>query len=61
MAKPQRSLNAIRTKVAAPPVSRIAAVPSAYDMATTMKRMPVASRTSGVNPSAWRAMIPRAK
>jgi hypothetical protein len=58
---PQKSLNAIRTKVAAPPVSRIAAVPSAYDSETTMKSRPAASSTAGAKPKACRAMIPRAK
>jgi len=59
--KPQKSLKAMRTKVAAPPVSRIAAVPSAYDSETTMKRRPAASRTAGAKPNACSAMIPRAK
>jgi hypothetical protein len=59
--KPQRSLKAILTKVAAPPVSRIAAVPSAYESETSMKSAPATSRIAGVNPSAWNAMIPSAK
>jgi hypothetical protein len=59
--KPQKSLKAIRTKVAAPPVSRIAAVPSAYESETTRKRRPVASRTAGVSPRARSVMMPSAK
>jgi hypothetical protein len=59
--KPTRSLKAIRVKVAAPPVSGIDEVPSAYESATIMKRAPMTSSTQGVSPSACRAMIPRAK
>jgi hypothetical protein len=59
--KPHRSLKAIRTNVAAPPVSRIAAVPSAYESETSRKSRPAASRTAGANPRACSAMIPRAK
>jgi hypothetical protein len=51
----------MRTKVAAPPVSRMAAVPSAYESETTRNRRPVASRTAGVKPRARRVMIPSAK
>jgi len=54
-------LKAIRTNVAPPPVSRIDAVPSAYESATSRKRRPTPRRTSGVKPSAWRAMTPSAK
>jgi len=43
--KPNTSLKARRTKVAAPPVSGIAAVPSAYDRATSRKNAPATSRT----------------
>src|SRR5229473_2237298 len=59
--KPARSLNATRTKVAAPPVSRIEAVPSAYESATTIKSSPTMPSTTGVNPSACSAMMPSAK
>jgi hypothetical protein len=59
--KPARSLNATRTNVAAPPVSRIVVVPSAYESVTIRKRSPIAPRTAGVRPSAWRATIPSAK
>jgi len=58
--KPARSLNALRTNVAAPPVSGSAAVPSAYEVETTKKRTPVSSRTSGVRPRAEAATIPSA-
>ena len=61
MRNPARSLNATRTKVAAPPVSWIAAVPSAYDSATIRKSAPTIPRIAGVNPSACSAMIPSAK
>ena len=37
MTKPAKSLNAFRTKVAAPPVSRIAVVPSTYESETITK------------------------
>jgi hypothetical protein len=58
---PSWSLNARRTKVAAPPVSGIAAVPSAYESATIRKSSPTPSRTHGVKPSASSATTPRAK
>jgi hypothetical protein len=50
--KPRTSLYARRTKVAAPPVSGIAAVPSAYESETIRKKIPAPSRTTGVRPSA---------
>jgi len=58
--KPARSLNARRTKVAAPPASGRAAVPSAYESETTRKIAPVTTSTSGVRPSAAAATIPSA-
>ena len=58
--KPATSLNARRTKVAAPPVSGSAAVPSAYESDTMRNSTPVSSSTSGVSPSAWAATIPSA-
>ena len=61
MTKPTRSLNAIRVSVAAPPVSGIDAVPSAYDSDTSRKSAPITSRTQGVKPSACSATIPSAK
>jgi hypothetical protein len=59
--KPARSFIERRTKVAAPPVSGSADVASAYESATSRKRRPTPRRTSGVKPSACRAMTPRAK
>jgi hypothetical protein len=53
-------LIALRTKVAAPPGSGIAAVPSAYERATTTKSSPTPSSTHGVKPRAFRATIPSA-
>ena len=50
MRKPAKSLNATRTKVAAPPVSRIAAVPSAYERATTRKSSPTDAEHRGRHP-----------
>src|SRR5436190_21853259 len=58
---PSWSLNALRTKVAAPPVSGRAVVPSAYERATSRKSTPTPSRIHGVKPSASRATTPRAK
>ena len=57
---PARSLNARRTKVAAPPVSGRAAVPSAYESETRTNTAPATRRTSGVKPSAVAATIPSA-
>ena len=57
---PARSLNARLTKVAAPPVSGIAAVPSAYESDTRTNTAPVTSRTRGVRPSAATATMPSA-
>jgi hypothetical protein len=59
--KPARSFIERRTNVAAPPVSGSAEVASAYESATSRKSRPAPRRTSGVKPSAWRAMTPRAK
>ena len=42
--KPARSLNARRMNVAAPPVSGIAAVPSAYESETTRKSSPLSEQ-----------------
>ena len=47
MPKPSGSLNARRTSVAAPPVSGIAVVPSAYESETRTNRRPVSSRIDG--------------
>ncbi len=57
---PARSFDARRTKVAAPPASGMAAVPSAYESETTKKSSPVSRSTSGVSPSAAAATIPSA-
>jgi hypothetical protein len=59
--KPSWSLNARLTNVAAPPVSGRAAVPSAYESATTRNSTPTASKTQGVKPSASSATTPSAK
>jgi hypothetical protein len=59
--KPARSFIDLRTNVAAPPVSGSAEVASAYESETSRKSRPTPSRTSGVKPSACRAMTPRAK
>ena len=61
MRKPIGSLNARRASIAAPPVSGIAAVPSAYESETSMKIAPATSSTHGVSPSANSATIPSAK
>jgi hypothetical protein len=58
---PARSFADRRTNVAAPPVSGSADVASAYESATRRNRRPAPSRTTGVKPSACRAMTPRAK
>jgi hypothetical protein len=58
---PAGSLKARRTKVAAPPVSGNAAVPSAYEAETRRKRAPTPRSTHGVAPSAYSATTPSAK
>ena len=58
MTKPARSLKARRTNVSAPPVSGIAAVPSAYESETSRKTAPDSRSTSGVSPSATEATMP---
>ena len=55
------SLNARRASIAAPPVSGIAAVPSAYERATSMNSAPTPNSTQGVSPSAKNAITPSAK
>ncbi len=59
--KPAGSLNARRTKSAAPPTFGIAVVPSAYESDTITKIAPAISSTHGVNPAAYAATIPSAK
>jgi hypothetical protein len=54
-------LKARRASIAAPPVSGIAAVPSAYESETSMNSAPTPSSTHGVSPSAKRATMPSAK
>src|SRR4029450_5891150 len=54
-------VTARRTRVAGPPVSGSAAVPSAYESATRTNSDPTASRTHGVSPSASSATMPSAK
>jgi hypothetical protein len=53
-------LNACRAKLEEPPASGKLTVPSAYVAAVAAKKRPAITKTTGVSPSAKKAVTPRA-